>query len=200
MRLGQQRGTLSMWKDKQGYGFITPHDAGAEVFIHISAFKERQRRPCVGDMVGYDILKQDGKQRACNAFIVTAHARRSPRVTLSKRLLWTVVPWCLFPVGCAGYLAIQQHTLIAVVGYIVLSLLTFYAYADDKRRARSRRWRISETTLHTLEIMGGWPGALVAQHTLRHKTKKRSYQVTFWSIVGSHYAGWLLWLGWYVQL
>jgi uncharacterized membrane protein YsdA (DUF1294 family) len=32
-------------------------------------------------------------------------------------------------------------------------------------------------------LIGGWPGALLAQRMLRHKSKKHSFQVTFWATV-----------------
>ena len=44
--------------------------------------------------------------------------------------------------------------------------------------------RVSEATLHFLELFGGWPAAYLAQQRLRHKTIKRSYQMIYWSIVG----------------
>ena len=31
--------------------------------------------------------------------------------------------------------------------------------------------------------MGGWPGGLLAQRMLRHKTGKRSFLVAFWASV-----------------
>ena len=42
---------------------------------------------------------------------------------------------------------------------------------------------MSEAQLHLLELLGGWPGALLAQRRLRHKCSKRSYQIVFWLIV-----------------
>jgi uncharacterized membrane protein YsdA (DUF1294 family)/cold shock CspA family protein len=196
MRLGQQRGTLSTWKDKRGYGFITPNDAKADIFIHISAFKDLHRRPRAGDRVGYDILTEDGKQRACHAFIVTPRApKKYFRFKSSKHLVWKVLPWCVLPLACSIYLAIRENNFTAILFYGVISLLTYYTYADDKKRAQFNHWRVSESTLHLLEFVGGWPGGLVAQQVFRHKTKKRAYQVTFWSIVGVHYGGWLIWLG-----
>lgn len=69
------------------------------------------------------------------------------------------------------------------VAYAVVSLVTFIAYAIDKSAARRGHWRISEKTLHLLALLGGWPGALVAQQTIRHKSKKASFRIVFWVTV-----------------
>jgi len=74
-------------------------------------------------------------------------------------------------------------SLSTVLGiYGVMSVFCFIAYYRDKRKAINRQWRTPEGTLHLLELLGGWPGGLAAQLTLRHKIKKASYQVTFWAI------------------
>jgi uncharacterized membrane protein YsdA (DUF1294 family) len=65
----------------------------------------------------------------------------------------------------------------------VMSALTYWAYARDKRSAEEGYWRISEANLHLLEMLGGWPGAFLAQRRMRHKCSKRSYQLYFWLIV-----------------
>lgn len=54
--------------------------------------------------------------------------------------------------------------------------------------------------LHALELLGGWPGALLAQQLLRHKTKKTSYQVVFWLTILMHQVYWLDQLGFSGQL
>lgn len=69
---------------------------------------------------------------------------------------------------------------------LALSLVTFVAYRSDKRRAEAGEWRIPESTLHMAELVGGWPGAFVAQRAFRHKISKTSYQVRFWTIVLVH--------------
>lgn len=79
--------------------------------------------------------------------------------------------------------------------YWGMSLVTAFVYAWDKRRARRAGWRTAEKTLHTCELLGGWPGALVAQRVFRHKTAKRSFQLIFWLIVLGHLAAWAWWLG-----
>lgn len=67
-----------------------------------------------------------------------------------------------------------------------LSVFTFMVYAADKARAKAEEWRVSEWALHSLELLGGWPGALLAQVLFRHKTSKFSYQFIFWLIVALH--------------
>jgi len=64
-----------------------------------------------------------------------------------------------------------------------MGLVSYAAYAHDKRSARQGEWRISEAGLHLTELMGGWPGAFLAQRQFRHKVSKFSYQVVFWGIV-----------------
>lgn len=40
-------------------------------------------------------------------------------------------------------------------------------------------WRTREGTLHLLAMVGGWPGAMLAQRRLRHKTRKGTFQEKF---------------------
>ena len=66
---------------------------------------------------------------------------------------------------------------------IVISALTYWVYARDKRRAENGEWRVPEARLHLLDLLGGWPGGFLAQRRLRHKCSKGSYQFVFWLIV-----------------
>ena len=76
------------------------------------------------------------------------------------------------------------HDLILVVAIVFgVSTLAFLAQWIDKRRAEAERWRMPENILHLLELLGGWPGAFLAQRIFRHKTAKISYQLIFWLIV-----------------
>lgn len=83
---------------------------------------------------------------------------------------------------------------IIISVYFIASIITFIVYALDKSAAKSNRWRIKENTLHLCDLIGGWPGALLAQRLFRHKTKKTSFQITFWITVVSNVGanGWLL--------
>ncbi|MFN9570682.1 MAG: cold shock domain-containing protein, partial [Cyanobacteriota bacterium] len=40
-----QQGRLTQWNDAKGYGFITPLSKGPRIFVHISQFQQRNRRP-----------------------------------------------------------------------------------------------------------------------------------------------------------
>ena len=71
--------------------------------------------------------------------------------------------------------------LIAV--YLVMSLATFFMYWKDKSAARKDQSRTPENTLHLLAVFCGWPGALIGQQTLRHKTQKMSFRIVLWLTV-----------------
>ncbi len=66
-------------------------------------------------------------------------------------------------------------------------------YAKDKYAAKRDGWRTAESTLHTLSLLGGWPGAKIAQSFLRHKSKKIVFRITYWLTVIAN-CGLLYWL------
>jgi uncharacterized membrane protein YsdA (DUF1294 family) len=70
--------------------------------------------------------------------------------------------------------------------YGLASLAAYACYAADKARAEAGRRRLPERALHLLAAAGGWPGALVAQRRLRHKTRKAGFQAVFWLTALAH--------------
>ena len=69
-------------------------------------------------------------------------------------------------------------------GYaFAVSGVTVLAYAYDKKRAIAKGWRVAEVHLRLLELLGGWPGAFLAQRKFRHKCLKVRYQAVYWLIV-----------------
>ena len=79
------------------------------------------------------------------------------------------------------------------VVYGLMSLLTFALYAKDKSAARNKSWRISERTLHLFALCGGWPGAMLAQQTFRHKTQKQPFRLIYWLTIIANCAV-LIWM------
>lgn len=74
-----------------------------------------------------------------------------------------------------------------IVGAVAgCSLMAALFQGIDKRAAKAGAGRIPETWLHATELLGGWPGAFLAQRAWRHKTAKLSYQAVFWLIVALH--------------
>ncbi|HTD04233.1 DUF1294 domain-containing protein [Undibacterium sp.] len=79
--------------------------------------------------------------------------------------------------------------------YAVASVLSLIMYAVDKSAAQHHRWRISENTLHLVSLIGGWPGALLAQSMLHHKNRKTAFQIVFWLTVVVNLAGLIWYIG-----
>lgn len=103
----------------------------------------------------------------------------------------------LFALGAGAYEGLIPVMLSA--GYLLLSIATLLSYAKDKAAARAGRRRTSERTLHILALAGGWPGAMLAQQWLRHKTLKRSFRLGFWLTVAINLAL-CVYFVWYVVL
>ena len=76
-----------------------------------------------------------------------------------------------------------------LAAYALLSPLTFLVYAIDKDAARRGNWRVAEANLHLLSLAGGWPGASVARHWLRHKTVKQPFRTVFAVTILANCAG-----------
>ncbi|SFS02477.1 Uncharacterized membrane protein YsdA, DUF1294 family [Microbacterium sp. cf046] len=100
---------------------------------------------------------------------------------LPAALSWTVL--LAFAVAFAVAVVVLGIPLWLPAVYAVASVITFAAYGADKSAARRGAHRVSEQTLLTLGVLGGWPGALVAQQVFRHKTRKRSFRRAFWTSV-----------------
>lgn len=81
---------------------------------------------------------------------------------------------------------------------VACSAIVFVLYGIDKRRAIKNQPRISERTLHIFSMLGGWPGAHLAQRLFRHKTLKISFRLVFWLTVAVHLMmiAYGFWSGW----
>ena len=92
----------------------------------------------------------------------------------------------------AGTVVVGKLPFLVLIAYLAGSCIAYLAYVFDKAAALKGQWRTPESTLHLLSLIGGWPGAMLAQRTLRHKTQKQSFQVAYWGTVVLNCAG----LGW----
>lgn len=180
------QGKLVSWNDEKGFGFVQVSKAVPDVFVHVSEFDNRARKPVIGDFVRF-ILSKDSKGRLQGSQIAfkgepgkkASKARKSGKPSKSK-LSFAILIACLYFAALVAAIIIWQQTIYILVSHIVFSFLSFSSYAKDKYYAEKKRWRIKESRLHFYSLIGGWPGALVAQQVLRHKTSKLSFQSTFW--------------------
>ena len=212
----EKRGVLKSWNDGKGFGFIQPEGGGEPLFVHISAMRG-DSRPQVGDNVLY-VAGRDaqGRPRAqhmrhAGLSLDRPAIRRKPAAARqpaggnppksSRRAdaarirdlplkLLILAGLCLLPAwGSLALLA--QGVWWGALAYPLVSLFSFCQYWLDKQHAQKGRWRTPENSLHIAELLGGWPGALVAQQVFRHKTRKASFQLVFWAIVALHQGFWL---------
>ncbi len=193
-------GVIARWDDEKGYGFITPREGGRQVFVHIKAFQNRTPRPTAGQAVTYQ-MSSDRQGRPCadQARLVSESVRRSDvspstsssrpagtrsgatRASFKKRSktsLPVIAAW-LFLLLVGLLVLTAQLPRLVLWFYLASSLVTYLIYAIDKSAARRGDWRTQESTLHLLSMIGGWPGALIAQEKLRHKTRKQSFRIVF---------------------
>ena len=191
-------GTIQTWQDDRGFGFIEPAQGGQAVFVHIKSFTSRGGgRPQVGQRVTFEVeMNAQGKKRAKNVAVVSAAAttsavqrqrqRQRQRRAADSPAQWGTASLFALPAFLLVYLAVA--VIWRVPGWVAAlyagaSVVCALVYAIDKSAAVAGRWRVSESTLHTLSLLGGWPGALVAQQVLRHKSNKASFRSAFWGTV-----------------
>jgi len=189
--MNMEIGTISNWNEEKGFGFITPKAGGKDIFLHIHDYSRMHKKPIEGLEVNY-ILNTDAKGRKCatEVFPLRGHKNNGREI---RQKIFSIFVFILF--GCVIYfLHSNNYIPTVIVGfYSTLSTLSFLMYAKDKNAAKWGAWRTQENTLHTIALLGGWPGAAIAQSFLRHKSKKLSFRITYWMTVAINCAG-LYWL------
>jgi len=202
-------GRIEQWDDARGYGFVRPLESqggeSARAFVHVRAIGRAGRRPADGDLIRYDTERDaQGRLNAVAVSFVAAGAMRR-QVALrggergrrdGARLsgpLRRAVLVAATAVLAGGWLLGEWPGAVPL-WYAAMSLLAFLAYGHDKRAAGRGSRRTPERNLHLIDLAGGWPGGLLAQQVLRHKSSKAAYQAAFWTTVALNAAGfaWLL--------
>jgi uncharacterized membrane protein YsdA (DUF1294 family)/cold shock CspA family protein len=181
------KGTIAEWNDDRGFGFIRPAEGGDRVFCHIKAFENRSERPSLNVAVSYELARDD-RRRPHARHVRCSSVARQP---VKKRAPSSSSASLMLPIIGASVFAVIV-TVLAVMGrapwwvfpwHLLLSVLTFFLYGWDKVSARGGHRRTRESTLNGLAMLGGWPGAWIAQRAWRHKSRKESFLAAFWVAV-----------------
>lgn len=133
-------------------------------------------------------------EAASNVGVVAA-PRRSHHKKSGDSAPWSLASTLAIPGFLAIYVALALTTGVSrwvAATYIGLSIACLFAYALDKSAAIAGRWRSSEQSLLLLGLAGGWPGGLVAQKFLRHKSSKASFQRAYWVTVAINVVAFVL--------
>lgn len=175
------KGKLLKWNNEKAFGFIAPNGGGDDVFIHKTAFSNDKRTPQINEMITFYIAKdKQGRYCANDATYSGEKLKKKQAKSVNK---FSIILSILFLMSLPVAVVMERMPQNIAFSYFVASALTFIAYAFDKSKAKRGVWRIPESTLHLLALIGGWPGAAVAQQTLRHKSQKRAFRITFWLTV-----------------
>lgn len=188
------QGTITEWRDEQGYGFVTQNGDGRRVFVHVRNFARRGRRPVEGDAVTYRLGMQNGRECALDVQYA-ASVGGAARTSLAAGRSGSLWDWLASLYITLLTVAVVMGSLPwTVLGYMAaMNALSYVAYALDKRAARSDGWRTPEARLHFIDLLGGWPAGLLAQKRLRHKTGKQSFQIAYRATVLLHLTA-VIWL------
>ena len=134
-------------------------------------------------------------------FIVGTSRMRAPLATAKAvTRAGTVLPVAVVALGllCIAFaipatsgLSLPLWMPWVVFIYAANSLIALFVYAFDKGAATQRQYRVPEKTLHLIEFLGGWPGALIAQQVFRHKNRKPAFLIWTGLIVLAHVVFWI---------
>lgn len=214
-----QHGTVTHWHADKGYGFIRSPQSDQPVFFHIRDFRQRPADLQPGLTVEFELIHVGGKGPRAMALVprgpanAAAPARRpsnrpddcapdhapdraagrTPDRAPGRPPAWPMLLLITAYVTVTGWAVLTRRLLTLIApALLVVNLLTFWIYWQDKHAARTDAWRTPEKTLHGLSLLGGWPGAWWAQQLLRHKSAKQSFRQTYFATVVLH---WLALIG-----
>ena len=71
----------------------------------------------------------------------------------------------------------MNYKYIILLYLLIVNVVAFLAYWDDKHKARRKAWRTPEATLLLLAAIGGSVGAWAAMQLFRHKTNHPQFYI-----------------------
>ncbi len=207
-----KQGTIIRWDAERGYGFVRSQSTDADVFFHVRDFRGGNTTPAEGLQVRYEEIHVGGKGPRAMTVVPLGYEdpRRPPPAEMPRRrdgnrrppppphVRMEIRAMLLLAPAYAALLVwaawTQRLPVPVALSVPLLSVLAFYVYWRDKFAAQHGAWRTPEMVLHGLGLIGGWPGAWLAQRLLRHKSAKASFRHVYWATVLLHWVLLALWL------
>jgi len=175
----REKGKVTQWRNDRGFGFIQANNEKGEIFFHENFLLNQSKRPIVGDEVAFEIVTTpEGKKRAERIVLKGEYDPIQRDKILDVVYIFLSL---LFLVTIGFLVLIKKIDPIFLIFYCFFSVLTFFVYWWDKVKSKIKEWRTPENTLHFLAFIGGWPGALIAQRVLHHKSRKKSFLICFYA-------------------
>jgi uncharacterized membrane protein YsdA (DUF1294 family)/cold shock CspA family protein len=191
----QLTGTVVFWRDDKGFGFVVCDQNQQKLFFHIRDLATGNARPVQGDKLTFN-LQQDKQGRDIAApwqFVFADKVVKAKKTQFSANddaidihyanqiaLLFRLS----FLIAVAIALLFGQLLYVLPLLYIEASLFTYWLYKADKEAAIARHGnRLAEESLQLFSLIGGWPGAYIAQRQLAHKRSKVPFRREFGFVI-----------------
>ena len=194
----QLSGTVVFWRDDKGFGFVLCEQNQQKLFFHIRDLVSGNARPQVGDKINFS-LQQDkqGRDIAASWSFTSDKTLTCPkpyRLPVSDDAIdirYANQIALLFRLSflAAVVIALLYGQLIYVLPllYVEASLFTYWLYKADKEAAIARHGnRLAEESLQLFSLIGGWPGAYIAQQQLAHKRSKIPFRREFGFVIAGN--------------
>lgn len=188
-------GRVVIWQDAKGFGFLTCQHNQQKLFFHIRDFVSRSARPAIGDELQFQLGNDAaGRTIATQLQFVDATKQAPHKATPTSQWIDLNYAQDISLYFRSGFLMLLIMALLfgslplmLPILYIEASLFTYWLYQQDKAAAiAGQPTRLPEESLQLYSLIGGWPGALLAQKKLAHKRSKYLFQREFGLVVAGN--------------
>lgn len=182
-------GEIIQWQPEKSSGLVQVAQLDEPIIFHLHDVENPQISPQVGEKVTIQAAYDANTLRWTATQITSEQRQQQMQQQKIKKpaFLWQGVLFGL--VATAVWLLVLAMTeRWLIIPTIFMSVISFALFAIDKYKARHQQWRIAESSLHLMDLLGGWCGGLLAMTALRHKIHKKSFLVIFIITVIMHIA------------